>query len=150
MHPVGAPLVVVVAVAALLGGGACAEELTRGEVRAAYLLQDVDGDDLDCEAAGVAAVRLRLYVSREDATPAFEVSVDCAVDESGEGQASGEYDVGFYDSARVALLDPSGEVAVMATGAPAQWEYLTVELTGGGVTDLLPMVTAVFDASVMN
>ena len=35
----------------------------------------------------------------------------------------------------------------MATGAPAQWEYLTVELTGGGVADLAPEVLAVFDAT---
>ena len=38
-------------------------------------------------------------------------------------------------------------MVVMATGAPAQWEYLTVEITGGGVADLLPVVTAVFDAT---
>lgn len=139
-----------VALAVLGGVGACAQEPKVGALRVTYLLQDSGGDAVSCEAAGVAVVRLRLYVNREDAAPDFEVSAPCAADEAGEGQASGEHPVGFFDSAGVALLGPGGEVVVMANGAPAQWEYLTVELTGGGVTDLLPMVTAVLDASAVN
>jgi len=142
--------VTLVALAALRGVGGCAQEPKVGALRVTYLLQDSGGDAVSCEAAGVAAVRLRLYVHREDAAPAFEVSAPCVVDGSGEGQASGDHPVGFFDSAGVALLGPGGEVVVMANGAPARWEYLTVELTGGGVTDLLPVVTAVLDASAVN
>ena len=155
MMPVRTHLAVVVLATALgagvaTGGTGCTDEIQTGELRIAYLLQDAGGGALSCEAAGVATVRLRLYTSREDAAPAFEVSTPCSSDESGEGQASGAHPVGFFDSARVALLDPSGEVATMANGAPAHWEYLTVELTGGGVTNLLPEVLAIFDATGLN
>ncbi len=146
MFPSGVALALAVT---CFGGGACVDEAQTGEVRVTYLLQNPDGDELDCATAGVSSVWIALYGSRLDAEPAFEVTVDCETDDEGEGQAIGSHDVGFFDSAQVRLLDERDEVVVMHNGAPAQWEYLTVELTGGGVTDLLPVVTAVFDATAV-
>jgi hypothetical protein len=116
-------------------------------VQVSYQLQDRDGDPVGCATAGVARVRLRLFAARQDATPALEATPDCAVDDAGAGVASAEHERGFFDSARVALLDADGEVVRLASGTLSEWEYLTVEITGNGVTDLVPAPIAVFDAT---
>lgn len=140
-------LLICAASALWLAAAGCVEEPPTGDVRAHYLLQDGDGAGLSCEVAGVRWVQIELYASREDSAPVLDVSLDCLADTAGEGTASGTHDVGFFNSARVALLDGNGDVALLATGEPARWEYLTVELTGGGVMELLPPVVAVFDAT---
>ena len=128
---------------------ACSSESDTGTARISYLLQGPEGEPLTCEQAGVAEISVQLYVLRLDSEPAHELEVACEVDDDGEGRAVVELEVGFYWSSRVSLRDDGGQVVELNSGDRAEWEFLAVDITSGGVTDYMPVIEAVFSATAL-
>jgi len=123
---------------------ACSSESDTGTARVSYLLLDPEGGSLTCEQAGVAEISVQLYLLQGDSEPVHELEVACEVDDDGAGRAVVEFAVGFYMSSQVSLRDEAGQVVERHSGVPAEWEFLAVDITSGGVTDYMPVIEAVF------
>ncbi len=115
-----------------------------GTARITYRLQNPSGDPLTCEEAGVGSIQVALFEHFDDAASAGRASAVCSVDDQGEGVADIELPVGRYESAIVTLQNEEDETATMYAGGAAMWEYVTVEISSGGVTDFVPELVGVF------
>ncbi len=116
----------------------------EGTLRITYRLQNPSGDPLSCQEAGVGYLHVALFSSREDAMAASSAAVACEVDADGQGVAELSLPTGLYESAIVSLQDDAEQTAALYAGRDALWEYLTVEVTSGGLTDFVPGIVGTF------
>lgn len=122
----------------------CDPDDSTGTAQVAYRLQLPNGAPLTCEQAGVGSIRITLMAESQDATMAGQGSTPCEVDAEGRGVAKVTLPVGFYESAFVSMRTPEEGQAQQASGGPALWEYVAVEISEGGLTEFVPALVGTF------
>lgn len=142
-------LLAYLAVACLLPvvAGQCSPGEETGTVRVSYRLQTPTGAPVSCAEAEVSSLQVALFRYRDDVSALARADASCLVDEHGEATVELDLPAGLYESAIVSLLDDRGGVATEYSGRAALWEYSSVEISGGGVTDFEPGVVAVFSGA---